>query len=99
MNIAHIAVAAAVALLSIAATALPASAAVVACDSGRVLDDNGRQISRVQANARQIAQELRRRGVNTDRVEDWNGCIRAYVTEGGHTSMQYFEPDTFRRLQ
>jgi sugar/nucleoside kinase (ribokinase family) len=90
--------AAAIALTGLAlGGALPASA-VVSCDAGRVFDD-GRYVSRIQAYADQIAQQLRSQGINTDRVEDWNGCIRAYVTEDGHTSMQYFDPNTYQRLQ
>jgi acetylglutamate kinase len=98
MTKAHLAIAVATALISIV-TALPASAAVISCDSGRILDQNGRYVSRVQAFSAEITQELRRQGINASSVEDWNGCIRAYVTEGGHTSMQYFDPGTYERLQ
>jgi hypothetical protein len=37
---------------------------------------------------------LRRAGVDTDRVERWNGCLRAFV-EGG---MRFFDPETLEEV-
>lgn len=43
--------------------------------------------------------ELRRRGVDAASVEEWNGCIRAYVRKpGGGEEMQFFDPDTFQQV-
>lgn len=43
---------------------------------------------------------LRQEGVDATRVERWNGCIRAFVRkpEGGE-EMQFFNPNTFERVQ
>lgn len=43
---------------------------------------------------------LRQQGVDATRVERWNGCIRAFVRkpEGGE-EMQFFDPDSYQRLQ
>jgi hypothetical protein len=39
--------------------------------------------------------ELRRQGVNTDRVEIWGGCLRAFVTlPDGRTVNRFFDPTT-----
>ncbi|HEV7718391.1 MAG TPA: hypothetical protein VGO70_05375 [Arsenicitalea sp.] len=82
------------------ATVPPSFAALISCDATQERNDNGMLVSTITANARRIAQELRSRGINATRVEDWNGCIRAYVAGAdGSERMQYFEPDTYRRLQ
>ncbi|HEY8593793.1 MAG TPA: hypothetical protein VIL84_00995 [Devosiaceae bacterium] len=40
--------------------------------------------------------QLRLRGVNTDRVEVWGGCLRAFVkTTDGRTVNRFFDPTTF----
>jgi hypothetical protein len=43
---------------------------------------------------------LQQQGVDATRVERWNGCIRAFVRkpEGGE-EMQFFDPDTYVRVQ
>ncbi|GHA26404.1 hypothetical protein GCM10007989_22740 [Devosia pacifica] len=42
---------------------------------------------------------LRRRGVDATRVERWNGCLRAYVRQpGGGETMQFYSPNTYRRV-
>lgn len=43
--------------------------------------------------------ELQNRGVDATSVEDWNGCIRAFVRQpGGGEIMEYYDPNTFERL-
>ena len=42
---------------------------------------------------------LRQRGVDAASVERWNGCIRAFVRTGTGEQMQFFDPDTYERLQ
>jgi hypothetical protein len=39
--------------------------------------------------------QLRSMGINATQVERWGGCYRAFVTEGGHTRMEYFNARTF----
>jgi hypothetical protein len=81
-------------------SAPPSFAALILCDADREFNDNGRPVSSITANAHRIKRELRNRGVNATRVEEWNGCIRAYVAGAdGSERMQYFEPHTYRRLQ
>ncbi|MBD8065598.1 hypothetical protein IC608_08930 [Devosia sp. PTR5] len=44
--------------------------------------------------------QLQRLGVAATRVERWNGCIRAFVRKpGGGEEMQYFDPNSYARLQ
>ncbi|KKC35327.1 hypothetical protein WH87_17280 [Devosia epidermidihirudinis] len=88
------AAAAAFAGLSLAAVAMPAQAAssvgtMVACDSTTSISDNDTAIINALAN----------RGVNVSSVEDWNGCIRAYVTKpDGTVGMQFFDPSTLQQV-
>jgi hypothetical protein len=43
--------------------------------------------------------ELRREGVETTRVERWNGCVRAWVKGAdGREHQQFFDPTTYQRL-
>ncbi len=45
-------------------------------------------------------QDLVRKGIRADRVEMWNGCLRAYVRKpGGGMEMQFFHPGTLERVQ
>ena len=74
------------------AAAAPASAAplnpgsVPYCDSGGSID----------ANSATIKQSLRSLGYKVNSVEEWNGCIRAFVenANGRGEHMAYFDPDT-----
>lgn len=43
--------------------------------------------------------ELRQRGVDATGVERWNGCIRAFVRTPTGEEMQFFDPNSFRRVQ
>lgn len=44
--------------------------------------------------------ELQRRGVDATAVERWSGCIRAYVRKPtGGEEMQFYDPNTFERVQ
>lgn len=81
------------------AAATPASAAPVICDRQEVLNSNGVYVSRIEANPFHYVSVLRSMGVDAVSVEDWNGCIRAYVRTNGGQTMQYFDPDTFQRLR
>lgn len=43
--------------------------------------------------------QLRRLGVDASSVERWNGCIRAFVRKpGGGEEMQFFDPNSYRRV-
>jgi hypothetical protein len=42
---------------------------------------------------------LQSAGHKVTSVEQWNGCLRGYVTNAnGTTSMAYFDPDTLRQV-
>lgn len=46
-----------------------------------------------------ILQQLRAQGVNATSVENWNGCIRAFVTGAdGSQSMAFYDPETLGSL-
>jgi hypothetical protein len=84
---------AATGIAGIAATA-PASAAplgsVPYCSSDA--DING--------NTAGIKQQLRGYGYDVQSVEEWNGCVRAYVANpnGAGEHMAYFDPDTLQLI-
>ena len=78
------------------AAAAPASAAslnrssVPYCQSDASID----------ANSASIKQTLRGLGYNVNSVEEWNGCIRAFVenSNGRGEHMAYFDPDTLELI-
>lgn len=44
--------------------------------------------------------DLRRRGVNTERVEIWGGCLRAFVKlPDGRTVNRFFDPWTLQPVE
>lgn len=58
----------------------------------------GTGMSESELNAADLT-ELQRRGINATRVERWNDCIRAFVRQpGGNEEMQFFDPNTMRRI-
>ena len=44
-------------------------------------------------------QRLRARGIDASQTRFWNGCIQTFVRENGHTTMQFFDPDTLERIE
>ena len=80
---------AAFATVSLVAVAIPAQAATatgtedVSCDAGYSISDN----------ATSIEQRLTAKGLDVSGVEDWSGCVRAYVTKAdGSTGMVILDP-------
>ncbi|GLQ10897.1 hypothetical protein GCM10007913_28290 [Devosia yakushimensis] len=44
-----------------------------------------------------IEQGLKREGYNVSSVNDWNGCVQAFVTGAdGHSTMAFFDPVTLK---
>jgi hypothetical protein len=81
------------ALSGIAPAVLPAQAAdtssVPYCTGGESIADD----------ADMIALKLQGNGVKAGGVEEWNGCVRAYITDAnGHEAMAYFDPVTLQRV-
>jgi len=69
--------------------------------STNALDEFGRP-SNLDEELQNMAdlRELQSRGVDATSVEDWNGCIRAFVRQpSGGEIMEYYDPNTFERLQ
>lgn len=83
-------VASAFAALSVAAVAVPANAAQplsVACDTGTVsmTDDTS------------IIMQLEQQGYDVSGVDEWAGCVRAFVVKAdGSTGMAFFQPNSLR---
>lgn len=80
-------ISAAFATVSLVAVSMPAQAATgaedVSCDAGYSISDN----------AASIEQRLEAKGVAVSGVEDWSGCVRAYVTKAdGSTGMVILDP-------
>jgi hypothetical protein len=93
-----LAIAAAAAAPAAIWSAGPATAAPMICDHITTTNDHGRRVSDIDANPQRYIAALRDRGVITNRVEDWNGCVRAYVETPSGTHMQYYDPETFARV-
>lgn len=76
------------------AVAAPASAAplgsVPYCSSSADINNNEATIK----------QQLRGYGYNVQSVEEWNGCVRAFVENknGSGEHMAYFDPDTLQLI-
>jgi hypothetical protein len=76
------------------AAAAPASAAplspVPSCSS----------TTDINQNVDLIRLQLQGAGYDVDRVEEWNGCVRAYVEDanGGGQHTAYFDPDTLQLI-
>ena len=76
-------VTAAFASVSLIAIAVPAQAAGTVCDTDYSVADN----------ADSIIQRLDEKGVAVQSVENWDGCVRAYVTKAdGTTGMVIYDP-------
>ncbi|MBU1304028.1 MAG: hypothetical protein KKF33_00720 [Alphaproteobacteria bacterium] len=78
---------AAFATVSLVTVSLPAQAATgndsVGCDAGYSISDN----------ADSLITRLEAKGVAVSGVEDWSGCVRAYVTKAdGTTGMVIYDP-------
>jgi Peptidase propeptide and YPEB domain len=72
------------------ASAAPFSGSVPSCSSSTDINQN----------VDQIRLQLRGAGYDVNQVEEWNGCVRAYVENangaGEHTA--YFDPDTLELI-
>lgn len=83
-----------VAVLGTIPAVLPAQAAssrtdVPYCTGG---DEIGQDADMIQL-------KLRANGVAATSVEEWNGCVRAFVQTGdGHEAMYLFDPETLQPL-
>lgn len=87
-------------LLGALAIALPASAAPLFCDPPHQEYVDGKLVSPISAHPERYIELLREHGVDAVRVEEWSGCLRAYVPQpDGTDQMQFFDPSTFQRLQ
>lgn len=91
-----------VAILGLGASAAiaPSSAQNFAqCRTNKTLLPNGRYINDIVLNQDSILAGLRQRGYDVDRIEPWNGCVRAFIIQpNGGTRMMYFDPDTLQPL-
>jgi hypothetical protein len=82
----------------VGASTLPANAASIAsCHEDKIELSNGGRVSRIDLFADEIAMELRQRGYDVESVQDWGGCIRAFMNNA-HGRMEYFDPDTLEPL-
>jgi hypothetical protein len=80
-----------IALAGIAPATLPALAqqSVPYCTGGE----------NISQDAEQIELQLRGNGHDVTNVEEWNGCIRAYVTDNdGDEHMVFFDPETLQQI-
>lgn len=86
-------IAASFATMTLAAVAMPASATEPLTAACSTTDYS------ISANAGEIAANLANLGYDVSGVEEWNGCVRAYVTHAdGSTGMAYFNPLTLEQV-
>ena len=81
---------------------LPATAALAVpmCDGpdfGKLRAD-GTRLYDEAGEAAQAELQLRSHGINAHLTRFWNGCIQTFVTEGGHDTMRFYDPDTYREI-
>lgn len=75
----------------VAGVALPAFAAPAPVDASDI--DNS-YVTDAVANDYTLLR-LHEKGINATSIEEWNGLVRAYVTQDdGSQAMQLFDPDT-----
>ena len=78
-----------VSIVAVAAPAFAESGPGVYCDTGVSIKDNETT----------IAQALAGKGVSVSGIEEWNGCVRAYVTNAdGSTSMAFYDPLSLQQV-
>ena len=44
-------------------------------------------------------QQLRARGIDAANTRFWENCIQTFVTEGGHVTMRFYDPDTLEEVR
>jgi hypothetical protein len=95
---------AALGLVTLAVSATPALA-TPRCDSqdsvtaSIEIGTNGRRFLDTTDQFETYKMLLNQQGVAATRVEKWNGCLRAFVTQpGGGEVMQFFDPQTLRQV-
>ncbi len=53
----------------------------------------------INANKDEITQRLSEKGINATSIEEWNGCVRAFVQNAnGHESMVLLDPTTLQPI-
>jgi hypothetical protein len=73
---------------------LPAQARPMACS----LSSNN-TVDQINDNPGHLVAALSAKGIKVGAIENFGGCIRAYVTDAnGVQAMAYFDPDTLQRI-
>ncbi|HEV7717741.1 MAG TPA: hypothetical protein VGO70_02070 [Arsenicitalea sp.] len=76
-------------------TGLGAQARPFVCDNF----NNRDTVNAMNDGADHLIAALRAKGINVGGIEDFGGCIRAYITDAnGVQVMAYFDPSTLERL-
>jgi hypothetical protein len=76
-------------------SAVAAQARPIVCDSF----NNRDTVNGMNDGADHLIAALRAKGINVGGIEDFGGCIRAYITdENGVQLMAYYDPSTLERL-
>ena len=95
----YIVAALALGLLAGGTTAPARADSIASCRSESIEFPNGRKVSRIQLQADLYVARLRRLGYDVDQVEDWGGCVKAFVGQpGGRSRIMFFDPDTLEPL-
>jgi len=95
----------AIGLIAIALPAATPALAVPYCDSNDSvrasieIGSNGRRFLDTTDQLETYKMRLQQAGVPATRVEKWNGCLRAFVSQpGGGEVMQFFDPQSLRQV-
>jgi len=90
-------------VLAVLLAAAPAVAAPICSDSRQGLYTSfsvefGAPYTEQEMNELDL-KRLKQLGVDATDVERWSGCLRAYVRTPNGIEMQFYDPNTFQRVQ
>jgi hypothetical protein len=79
-----------------AGIALAAATPAAAASTGTFCDGN---YADIDANKSEITQRLSEEGIKATSIEEWNGCVRAFVENANGTqTMVLLDPDTLQPI-
>lgn len=90
-------------VLAVLLAASPAAAAPICTDTRaglytRFSVEFGAPYTEQEMNEMDL-KRLQQMGVDATGVERWSGCLRAYVRTANGLEMQFYDPNTFQRVQ
>ncbi|MEO8756144.1 MAG: hypothetical protein ABI398_00120 [Devosia sp.] len=86
--------------IALFASPVTAALAVPMCDGPRFdeIGANGLPLYSEEDLALQAEMQLRQHGIHASMTRFWNGCIQTFVREDGHSTMRFYDPNTFAEV-